>query len=298
MTLDPPSGSKLAKPPWLRRRLPSGPVYEDVRSLLRKNRLHTVCQEAHCPNVWECFSHRTSTFLILGDHCTRNCRFCAVEHGPAAPADAEEPERVAAAVRSLELKYVVVTSVTRDDLPDGGAGQFAETIRSIRSRVPDTLVEVLIPDFQGDSKALQAVLEARPDVLNHNIETVAGLYPAVRPQAEYKRSLELISRVAAHQPSIPAKSGIMLGLGETSEEIRETLRDLLSAGCRMLTLGQYLQPTRDHLPVRRFVSPEQFAEWRETALAMGFSEVASGPFVRSSYHARELFHSLASPDTT
>lgn len=277
------------KPEWLRRRLPSGTDFEKVNRMIQKGRLHTVCQEAKCPNIWECFSHQTATFLILGDRCTRNCRFCAVAHGPAAPPDAEEPLRVARAVLQMNLKYVVVTSVTRDDLPDGGAGHFAETIRNIKQLIPDSQVEVLIPDFNGSAEALFTVLEAEPDVLNHNIETVARLYETVRPGAVYGRSLELLRRVATSEKHIPPKSGLMLGLGETDPEIRQTLEELREADCRFLTLGQYLQPSKDHLPVKRFVRPEEFLEWKEIAGKIGFERVASGPFVRSSYHAKELY---------
>ena len=277
------------KPRWLSRRLPSAPEYEEVRALIRKGRLHTVCEEAKCPNQFECFSQRTATFLILGSRCTRNCRFCNVEHGPAAPPDPEEPRRVADAAERMGLRYVVVTSVTRDDLPDGGAGLFAETITEIRRRLPGTRVEVLIPDFEGNRNALKTVLDARPHVLNHNIETVPRLYAQVRPQAIYERSLSLLGRVVAMAPAIPTKSGIMLGLGETEGEVREALGDLRRVECKFLTIGQYLQPSRRHLPVERFVPPEEFDAWRETALAMGFAEVASGPFVRSSYHAKDLY---------
>ncbi len=277
------------KPRWLTRRLPSAPEYEQVRSLISKGRLHTVCEEAKCPNQFECFSRRTATFLILGSRCTRNCRFCNVAHGPTGPPDPEEPRRVAEAAERMGLRYVVVTSVTRDDLPDGGAGLFAETITEIRRRVPGALVEVLIPDFGGDATALRTVLKAHPNVLNHNIETVPRLYPTVRPKAIYERSLELLRRSAAAFPEIPTKSGIMLGLGETEAEIHDTLEDLRTAGCRFLTIGQYLQPSRDHLPVERFIPPEEFNAWREKALALGFTEAASGPFVRSSYHAKDLY---------
>ncbi|UCE51074.1 MAG: lipoyl synthase [Desulfobacterales bacterium] len=282
----------VQKPSWLKRRLPTGPIYENVRSMINKDRLHTVCQEAKCPNIWECFGQQTATFLILGSRCTRNCRFCSVDAGPVTPPDPDEPVRVAEVAQRIGLKYVVVTSVTRDDVPDGGAGFFAKTIKEIRKRIPDACVEVLIPDFQGSAEALQTVLQARPDVLNHNIETVARLYPLVRPEANYKRSLELLERVQAFGFSIPTKSGLMLGFGEKREEIKKTLEDLLRVGCRILTLGQYLQPTKKHLPVKRFIPPEEFEHWRDIARKMGFSEVASGPFVRSSYHAKELFQAV------
>jgi lipoic acid synthetase len=286
----------VQKPEWLRKRLPTGPEFEKIRGMLGKDRLHTVCQEAKCPNIWECYSRQTATFLILGSECTRSCRFCSVETAlpthPVAPPDEQEPVRVAEVARQMGLKYVVVTSVTRDDLDDGGAGIFARTIREIRSKIPDACVEVLIPDFQGDTDALQTVLDARPDILNHNIETVPRWYGLVRPQADYQRSLDLLGHVYRYDSSIPTKSGLMLGFGETRSEIKQTLDDLLKAKCRILTLGQYLQPTKKHLDVKRYIPPEEFDEWRETALAMGFKEVASGPFVRSSYHAKDLFEAV------
>ena len=283
---------RVAKPHWLKRSLPEGPAYESVRALLKKSRLQTVCQEAKCPNIWECFSRRTSTFLIMGPRCTRNCHFCAVAHGPIGLPDLGEPARVAEAAQSMRLSYVVITSVTRDDLPDGGASLFAGTIKEIRKRIPDALVEVLIPDFQGNTDALQTVVEAHPDVLNHNLETVPRLYPSARPEAVYSRSLDLLKRAKQYDPTIPTKSGLILGLGEFPEEIDKTLWDILEAGCNILTLGQYLQPTREHLQVERFIRPEEFEKWREIALKMGFSEVASGPFVRSSYHAKELYQAF------
>ncbi len=280
------------KPDWLKRRLPTGEAFNQVRELIEAGRLHTVCQEAKCPNIWECYSHRTATFLIMGERCTRNCRFCSVSPGLPGPLDPGEPGRVAAAVERMELKYVVITSVTRDDLPDGGAAHFAATIGEIRRRLPETQIEVLIPDFQGDAAALATVLRARPNVLNHNIETVPRLYPTVRPQADYRRSLDLLKRSRALAPLIPTKSGLMLGLGERPEELRQTLLDLREAGCRILTLGQYLQPSPEHLPVEAYVPPDDFEKWRKAALEMGFSEVASAPFVRSSYHAKESFRAL------
>jgi lipoyl synthase len=280
---------KIPKPPWLKRRIPSGATYQEIRVLIQKTHLHTVCQEACCPNLGECFSQGTATFLILGDRCTRNCRFCAVAHGPLGPPDPGEPERVAEAVHTMKLRYAVVTSVTRDDLPDGGASIFAETIRRIRERRPEAKVEVLIPDFCGDPQSLKTVLDARPDVLNHNVETVPRLYASVRPGAVYERSIDLLKSAHQMDPSIPTKSGLMLGLGERPEEVQQVLNDLLKVGCRILTLGQYLQPSAEHLPVERFVMPDEFEEWRRKALEMGFSEVASGPFVRSSYHAQEIF---------
>jgi lipoic acid synthetase len=282
----------VQKPHWLRRRLPNGPAYEKVREMISRDRLHTVCQEARCPNIWECYSHQTATFLIMGSRCTRNCRFCSISAGSPKPPDPFEPARVAEVAERMGLKYVVVTSVTRDDLEDGGASIFAMTIEEIRKRMPDAYVEVLIPDFRGSAEALQTVLHARPDVLNHNIETVPRLYPLVRPEANYRRSLELIQRVNLYTPSILTKSGLMLGLGERRQEIKKTLQDLLKVGCKILTLGQYLQPSKQHLTVKRFIPPEEFTEWRETALELGFSEVASGPFVRSSYHAKELYQAM------
>jgi lipoic acid synthetase len=282
------------KPRWLKKRLPTGPEYEKVKQLIGKDRLHTVCQEAKCPNMWECFSQQTATFLIMGSRCTRNCGFCSVAQGPAGPPDPAEPERVAEAALQMGLSYVVITSVTRDDLADGGAVFFARTIEAVHRRIPSAKVEVLIPDFQGNAQALQTVLNAHPEILNHNIETVPRLYPIVRPQARYQRSLQLLSRVRTYDSGIPIKSGLMLGLGESFEEIRATLKDLIGAGCRILTVGQYLQPSKAHLPVKRFVSPAEFEDWKHTALEMGFSEVASGPFVRSSYHARELYEAMGS----
>jgi len=284
---------KLAKPPWLKRRIPSGATYQEIRGLLQKTQLHTVCQEACCPNLGECFSQGTATFLILGDRCTRNCRFCAVAHGPQEPPDPGEPRRVAEAIDHMKLRYAVVTSVTRDDLPDGGASVFAETIRRIREKCPEAKVEVLIPDFRGDLQSLRTVLEARPDVLNHNVETVPRLYASVRPGAVYQRSIDLLKSAHQMDPSIPTKSGLMLGLGERPEEVEQVLEDLLEAGCRILTLGQYLQPSAEHLRVERFVTPEEFEEWRKKALETGFREVASGPFVRSSYHAQKAYQSLS-----
>ena len=280
------------KPRWLKKRLPSGSEYEKVKELIGKDRLHTVCQEAKCPNIWECFSQQTATFLIMGSRCTRDCRFCSVAQGPAEPPDPAEPARVAAAARQMGLTYVVITSVTRDDLADGGAVYFANTIDEIHRQMPTAMVEVLIPDFQGDAQALHTVLKARPDVLNHNIETVPRLYPIVRPQARYRRSLQLLNRVQKYDACLPIKSGLMLGLGEHSAEIRSTLKDLLDAGCRILTIGQYLQPSKAHLPVKRFIPPAEFENWKSTALEMGFCEVAGGPFVRSSYHAKELYRAV------
>jgi lipoic acid synthetase len=282
----------IPKPDWLKRRLPEGPAFEKVKGMIGRDRLHTVCQEAKCPNIWECFSRHTATFLIMGSRCTRNCRFCSVPEGALEPPDPDEPARIARVCREMGLKYVVITSVTRDDLADGGAGIFAATIKEIRHQIPDACLEVLIPDFQGSKEALSTVLRAGPDVLNHNIETVARLYPRVRPQANYNRSLQLIRRAHKSNPDLPTKSGLMLGLGESSDEIKKTLEDMLRAGCRILTLGQYLQPSKYHLTVERYIPPGEFKAWRKKALKMGFLEVASGPFVRSSYHAQDLFRKV------
>ena len=279
------------KPEWLKKKMDMGAVAE-MESMLRSLSLNTVCEGANCPNRGECFKNKTATFMILGSVCSRNCRFCAVAEGPLEPPDPDEPARVADVARQMGLKYVVVTSVTRDDLPDGGAGIFADTIENIRQQIPEVCVEVLIPDFQGSRKALETVLNAHPDVLNHNIETVPRLYAEVRPQADYRRSLELIQRAHKFDAALLTKSGLMLGLGESRQEVSLTLEDMLEAGCRMLTLGQYLQPSKDHLPVKRFIPPEEFEQWRKIALQLGFEEVASGPFVRSSYHARELFQEV------
>ena len=288
---DPPKTEPITagKPAWLRRRLPSGPEYERLRTLLRDHQLTTVCQQALCPNQFECFGRGTATFLLLGERCTRTCRFCAIGHGPLGPPDPEEPQHVAEAVRILGLRYTVLTSVTRDDLADGGAAHFATVVRAVRGVSPDTRVELLIPDFQGNAQALATVLAAAPEVLNHNLETVPRLYPAARPQAVYARSLELLGRVRTIAPDTVSKSGIMVGLGETRAELRALFADLRTADCDLLTIGQYLQPSRDHLPVSRFLPPEEFAELRGEALALGFRAVAAGPFVRSSYQAETLY---------
>ena len=279
----------MKKPPWLKKRLPPFQDLQKVRSILNGTGLHTVCEEARCPNLGECFSSGTSTFLILGRVCTRNCGFCAVEHGIPATTDETEPEKVDQAIRKMGLQYVVITSVTRDDLPDGGASLFAKTIQAIRALGPKIKVEVLIPDFQGKHSSLEIVLKECPDVLNHNIETVARLYPVVRPQAAYQRSLDLLRRSKEDYPHIPTKSGFMLGLGETHEEVLELLRNLREVECDFLTIGQYLQPRQDRLPVVRFIPPEEFEEYKRIGEEMGFKAVASSPFVRSSFHAFEMF---------
>lgn len=289
MTTRPTEG----KPRWLRRRLPSGPNYERLRHLIKDQRLTTVCQAAMCPNQFECFAKGTATFMILGEQCTRNCRFCAVEQGAAGPPDPEEPARVAEAVAALSLRYSVITSVTRDDLADGGAAHFAATIRAIRERNPATLIEVLIPDLQGERQALQTVLASSPDVLNHNLETVARLYPQVRPEAHYQRSLEVLRQSKILAPRTITKSGIMVGLGETAAELAQLFSDLRQADCDILTVGQYLQPSKAHLAVARFIPPEEFEGMAAAALTQGFSAVAAGPFVRSSYQAETLFQQAA-----
>jgi lipoyl synthase len=275
------------KPAWLKVRAPGSPSYLRLKSLMRDLHLHTVCEEARCPNIGECWTHGTATFMILGDICTRACGYCAVGHGRPAEVDAAEPARVAAAVSSLNLAHVVVTSVDRDDVPDGGASIFAETIREIRKRTPGASIEVLIPDFQGKEASLHAVLDARPDILNHNTETVPRLYRLARSGGKYSRTLELIDRSRRYAPEIPTKSGIMLGLGEEWDEIIDTLRDLRRAGCAILTLGQYLRPSAAHLPMTRYYHPDEFARLKALALEMGFAHVESGPLVRSSYHAHE-----------
>ena len=280
----------LKKPPWLKKRIPPLQDLIKVKSILEETDLHTVCEEARCPNLGECFSKGTSTFLILGRVCTRDCGFCAVEHGAPAPPDETEPEKLAQAVRRMGLQYIVITSVTRDDLPDGGASLFAKTIQAVRALDSKIKVEVLIPDFQGDPASLKVVLRGGPDVLNHNIETIARLYPGVRPQANYKRSLNLLKNSKQLYPQIFTKSGFMLGLGETQEEVLDLLQDLREAECDFLTIGQYLQPRQDRLPVMRFIPPEEFEKYKGIGEKMGFRAVASGPFVRSSFHASQMFH--------
>ena len=274
------------KPEWLKIRLADSPVFGKTRGLLSGSKLHTVCEEALCPNRWRCYSQGTATFLILGDMCTRNCRFCAVQHGRPAPPDPDEPRRVAEVAVAMELDHVVITSVTRDDLPDGGSGHFAQVVAEIRRRLPHCTVELLIPDFGGNPSALDKVLASGPDVLNHNLETVPRLYSRVRPGASYMRSLELLARAKAR--GMVVKSGLMLGLGERKEEVEEVLSDLCKAGCDLLTLGQYLQPSPMHLKVDRYITPEEFKIWEKKALDMGFKGVSSGPLVRSSYRAKEL----------
>lgn len=279
-------GPVLRKPSWLRIRLRHAPQVRRMRELLRLQSLHTVCEEASCPNLPECFGHGTATFMILGDLCTRRCPFCDVAHGRPLPVDNDEPKRLAEAVSELDLRYVVITSVDRDDLHDGGARHFAECVRAVRTRNPGIRVEILVPDFRGRlDRALAELGAGVPDVFNHNLETVPQLYRAARPGADYLHSLKLLQRFGHAHPDIPTKSGLMLGLGETPQQVRAVMQDLLDHGCRMLTLGQYLQPTRHHLPVRRYVPPEEFDSLGDEAKRLGFLEVASGPLVRSSYHA-------------
>jgi lipoyl synthase len=286
----PPAGladhASHPRPEWLRVKFFNGSNYQELKRIMRTLDLHTVCESARCPNMGECWEHRTATFMILGNICTRACGFCAVPSGkPDGPPDEQEPERVAEAVERMGLRYAVVTSVNRDDQPDGGAAIFARTITEIRGRVPGCKVEVLIPDFRGDWNALETVISARPDVLNHNTETVARLYHRVRKGALYGRSLELLRRAKSLASAMPTKTGLMLGLGETREEILVAMRDLAAQGTDILTLGQYLQPTREHLPIERYVHPDEFAEYKTLGEQMGFAHVESGPLVRSSYHA-------------
>lgn len=279
----------LRKPEWLRRKIPNPGRAGAVSRLISDKSLHTVCQEALCPNCMECFGQGTATFLLLGPDCTRNCTFCAVGKKSVAPPDANEPDRVAQAIARMGLTFSVLTMVTRDDLTDGGAGHMAEAIRAIRIRCPGVGVEVLISDLGGSEAALNRVLEATPEVLNHNIETIERLYPEVRPMAEFNRSLKVLSQADSFRPRPVIKSGLMLGLGETKQEILETLEALKEAGCDSVTLGQYLAPSKGHHPIVRYVPPSEFEELKESALAMGFTGVASGPYVRSSYKAEELF---------
>ena len=276
-------------PEWLRIQLPTADTFAHTRGLLEELKLHTVCESAKCPNHWECWSRGTATFMIGGDRCTRACGFCAVTTAKPFALEADEPARVAEAARRMRLKHVVITAVARDDLADGGAEHFRQTIEQVRAASPGIVIEVLTPDFLDRDEAIDLVLSARPQVFNHNLETVRRLTPSVRSRATYDRSLSVLAKVKARGAGeIYVKSGLMLGLGEKKEEVLEALLDLRKAGCELLTLGQYLQPTLKHLPVREFISPEAFAEWKETALEMGFAHVASGPLVRSSYHADEF----------
>ncbi len=273
------------RPPWLRVRAPSGEDYRWLKQLMRAKQLHTVCEEAHCPNIGECWGHRTATFLILGDTCTRNCRFCNVNTGRPAPPDPEEPQHVAQAVQAMGLKHAVITSVDRDDLPDGGASAFAAVIRCIRELRPECTVEVLIPDFRARIEPLQAVVDERPDILNHNVETAPRLFRAVQPQCRYEWSLAVLRNAKALWPEAITKSGLMVGLGETVDEVLDVMGDLRELDVDILTIGQYLQPTRQHIPIDRYYTPEEFERFRERGYDMGFRWVESAPLVRSSYHA-------------
>jgi lipoic acid synthetase len=280
--------NRQPRPSWLKVRIPAGESYFKLKALMHAQKLNTVCEGARCPNIGECWGAGTATFLILGEVCTRACRFCAVRTGLPPEYDLDEPLRIADAIRQMGLRYAVITSVDRDDLEDGGAFIFAETIRRTREACPGIRIEVLIPDFRGSIDALRTVVEARPDVLGHNIETVPRLYPAVRPGSRYSRSLDHLRHAKSFGGSVITKSGLMLGLGENAEEILEVLNDLRAAGVDIVTLGQYLQPTREHLPVERFYTPAEFDCYRDHAYSLGFRHVASGPLVRSSYHAEEL----------
>jgi lipoic acid synthetase len=284
--LEAPRPSDSPKPPWLKVRAPGGPNFLRLKGLMRQWNLHSVCEEAHCPNVGECWEDRTATFMILGDVCTRNCGYCAVTHGRPVWEDREEPERVGRAIRELALEHAVITSVNRDDLADGGAGHFAATIRAVRRHAPGCRVEVLIPDFLGNAEALQTVIEAAPDVLNHNTETVSRLYKLARHGGRYERTLDLFHRARRAAPALVTKSGIMVGLGEEPRELLATMRDLRAVDVNILTLGQYLRPSPRHLPVARYYRPEEFRELAEAGQAMGFTHVEAGPLVRSSYHAK------------
>jgi lipoic acid synthetase len=284
--VEPSTGPLPRKPAWIRARAPTDPKVIALKQLLREKSLHTVCEEASCPKLGECFAHGTATFMIMGALCTRRCPFCDVAHGRPLPLDPGEPAHLAEAVRLMNLRYVVITSVDRDDLRDGGAAHFAACVAAVRAAQPGIQIEVLVPDFRGRMEpALDALLQEPPDVFNHNLETVPRLYRQVRPGADYAWSLQLIQRFKALAPGVPTKSGLMLGLGETDEEVQAVLADLHAHACDRVTLGQYLQPSRAHLPVQRFVPPEQFERFAERAYALGFAHVASGPLVRSSYHA-------------
>lgn len=281
-----PLAEKLKKPEWIRAKLPTGNKFFEIKNILREQKLHTVCEEASCPNIGECFSKGTATFMIMGDICTRRCPFCDVGHGRPNPLDPDEPKNLAESVAAMNLRYVVITSVDRDDLRDGGAQHFADCISAIREKNPSIKIETLVPDFRGRmDRALDILTVTPPDVFNHNLENVPRLYRQVRPGADYNWSLKLLERFKEAHPEIPTKSGLMVGLGETNDEIIEVMRDLRRHGVTMLTLGQYLQPSRHHLPVQRYVSPEEFEEMKAEAMAMGFTHAACGPFVRSSYHA-------------
>jgi lipoic acid synthetase len=283
------------KPAWLKVKAPGGATYLSVQRMMRDLRLHTVCEEAHCPNIGECWEHRAATFMIMGDVCTRNCAYCAVAHGTPAPLDLEEPARLAAAVEQMGLRHVVITSVDRDDLEFGGAEIFAACVTEIRRRLPDTTVEVLIPDFKGSAAALRLVMDAAPDILNHNLETIERLYRIARPGGRYPRALELLRRAKTMRPDGLTKSGLMCGLGEEWDELLVAMRDLRAQDVDILTLGQYLRPSESHLPIARWYTPDEFAELRRIGLALGFRHVESGPLVRSSYHAWEQVAAVTAP---
>lgn len=272
-------------PEWIRVRVPTGETYFTTRAIVRESDVHTVCEEARCPNIGECWGHRTATFMLMGDRCTRNCAFCAVAHGRVGPVDADEPRRVAQAAHALGLRHIVVTSVNRDDLPDGGGAHFAQTAREIRAVLPDCRIEVLVPDFQGDEDAVDTVVAAPISIFNHNVETVPRLYRRVRPGARYERSLSVLRRAKVRGADLVTKTGLMVGLGETHSELAQVFSDLRAVGCDVLTMGQYLQPSRAQLPVVRYLPPQEFSELRELALGLGFRHVEAGPLVRSSYHA-------------
>ena len=283
---------RQAKPEWLKVRAPGSENYHRLKGIMRSLGLHTVCEEANCPNIGECWHHGTATFMILGDTCTRSCGYCNVTHGKPKPPEEREPVNVASAVHAMALAHVVITSVDRDDLADFGAAHFARTIAETRARIPSCRIEVLIPDFQGNEAALRSVLDAGPDVLNHNIETVPRLYRIARPGGRYDRALQVLDRSRAYAPGIPTKSGLMVGLGENWDELVATLRDLRTAGCQIVTIGQYLRPSLANLPMTRYYTPAEFAELKRLGLEMGFGHVESGPLVRSSYHAHEQIESL------
>ena len=281
-----PKDTPLPKPKWIRARAPNSPEVARLKAVLRENKLYTVCEEAACPNIGECFNHGTATFMIMGDICTRRCPFCDVAHGKPNPLDTDEPLNLANTIAQMQLRYVVVTSVDRDDLRDGGAAHFANCIRAIRQQCPTTRIEILTPDFRGRMEvALQQLAEAPPDVFNHNLETIPRLYKKARPGADYAWSLDLLRRFKLQHPDVPTKSGLMLGLGEERDEVVAVMRDLHAHGCNMITLGQYLQPSQHHLPVERYVTPDEFSEFERIGYEIGFDNVASGPMVRSSYHA-------------
>ena len=277
--------SRPRLPAWFKVNAKTEPDYLDIKQTMERLKLHTICEEARCPNRWECWNARTATFLILGDICTRRCHYCSVETGRPHSVDHNEPSRVAEAIRALGLRHAVITSVNRDELPDGGASVFADTIRQTRRLNPTCTIEVLIPDFEGNEEALATVCAEKPEILNHNIETVRRLFPSIRPQGKYQRSIDLLARAKQH--GMKTKSGLILGMGEMLDEAREVMRDLRAVDCDIITIGQYLQPTRDHLPVARFYDPSEFALLKEEGLAMGFAHVESGPLVRSSYHAEQ-----------